>query len=119
MGTHIYQDHPHYHLYIRTHYGATKEMPELFKYDISGEQGNVTAATVQDIMQFVTTYTNVNEPFTLFWKGMPLNDSAVKLRDIVVGGEEIPLYNGSIGCPIAVRLNKDIDKDVEGVMKSI
>ena len=107
MGGHRNQKLQHYHLYIKFPNGSTKEMPEVFLKTETGEDGSETSARVRDIQNFVMDR-GIEEPFTLFWKNRKLTDPDVKIRQIVVDGEKIPLYNGSFASPIFVKLNKNI-----------
>ena len=117
MGGHQDEDLPHYHLLIKSAYGSTHEMPERFAN--TNLDRFINAATINDIKQYVID-NGLNresgkpepQPFTLFWKGKKLEDSNVKLRQIVVEGEKLPLYRPNRNDPIVVILNKDIGDPV-------
>jgi hypothetical protein len=108
MGGHRNEGLRHYHLYIKLPYGNVKEMYEIFEKTEDGEDGSTNSATVRDIQYFVEDQ-GIREPFTLFWKNKKLVDPNVKLRQIVVDGEKIPLFNNTISNPIIVKLNKNIE----------
>ena len=105
IGGHDNEDLPHYHLFVKFPSGKTREMKEVFER--SKLDRNVDSATIDDINKFVQ-YDGINEPFTLFWKGKKLEDSNIKLRQIVVDGIKLPLYRSDVNEPIVVVLNKDI-----------
>ena len=105
IGGHDNEDLPHYHLFIKFPNGQTREMHEVFERSRLDRQ--VDSATINDIKNYVTDY-GITEPFTLFWKGKKLEDTNVKLRQIVVEGEKLPLYHPNADNPIVVVLNKDI-----------
>jgi hypothetical protein len=117
MGGHEHEDLPHYHLFIIPSTGSRVEMrtPQFAKSQLDRD---VDAATIADIKRYVEDEglnmdnTRVQKPFTLFWKGKKLEDSAVKLRKIIVDGSKIPLYVSDITEPIVVKLNEDIGDPV-------
>lgn len=116
MGGHENENLPHWHLYIKTPRGQTFEMPELFERTGQGNDSMVNSGTVRDIQNFVTYRVGL-EPgtFTLYWKGKKLDNPDIKIRQIMVNGEKIPLYNNSAGDPIVVVLNSELPPEfVEG-----
>lgn len=109
MGGHEHQDLPHYHLYVKFPNGKTKEINVLFER--SNLERNVNSATIQELKNIVQDEFNIhgiNKPFTLFWKGKKLEDSSVKLRQIVVDKTKLPLYRPNVDYPIVVVFNEDI-----------
>ena len=105
MGGHPNEDLPHYHLRIQFPSWKSKQMYELFER--SHLDRNVDAGTINDIKEYVKDE-GINEPFTLFWKGKKLEDTNVKLRQIVVDGTKLTLRRENYKDPIVVVLNKDI-----------
>lgn len=108
-GGHPNEDLPHYHLYIKLPSGATREMIETFeRSDLSR---NIDAGTIGSIQEFVKellSHQGITKPFTLFWKGKKLEDSNIKLRQIVVDKTKLPLYKYNVEYPIVVVYNEDI-----------
>lgn len=108
-GGHQHEDLPHYHLFIKYPNGKIMEMIEQFER--SNLERNVDAGTIQDIKNAVRDEFykhDINKPFTLFWRGKKLEDSNVKLRQIVVDKTKLPLYHPNVDDPIVVVFNEDI-----------
>lgn len=54
---------------------------------------------------------NDAKPFTLFWKDKALLNDKIKLRDIIVDGERLPLYRHSKEIePIVIKLDGTFDR---------
>lgn len=109
MGGHEHEDLPHYHLFVKFPNGKSKEINVLFER--SNLERNVNSATIQQLKNAVQDEFNmyeINKPFTLFWKGKKLEDSNVKLRQIVVDKTKLPLYGPNLNDPIVVVFNEDI-----------
>lgn len=89
-------DHPnddlkHYHLQVK--YGArVHEITEVFRH--SNKPRNVDTATVAEIKNKVQSKVDEvkNNIFYLTWKGKKLEPDTLKIRDIKVDGERLPLY---------------------------
>ena len=113
MGGHEHEDLPHYHLLVKFPNGKTKEINVLFER--SNLERNINSATIEQLKDIVQDEFNtygINKPFTLFWKGKKLEDSSVKLRQIVVERTKLPLYRNNIEDPIVVVFNEDIGDPV-------
>lgn len=108
-GGHEHEDLPHYHLSVKYPDGKIVEMVERFER--SNLERRVNAGTIQDIKNAVQDQLHrqgKDKPFTLFWRGKKLEDSNVKLRQIVVDKTKLPLYHPNIDDPIVVVFNEDI-----------
>ena len=89
-------DHPnddlkHYHLQVK--YGArVYEITEVFRH--SNKPRNIDTATVAEIKNKVQSKVDGLEEnnFYLTWKGKKLEPDTLKIRDIKVDGERLPLY---------------------------
>ena len=111
MGGHENEDLEHYHLYVKNaNTGQTKEIPEVFK--IGKRSRNVTSADVEEIKIYAAEkfYLNPREIF-LSWKGIKLEPNSLKLRNIEVDGERIPLYKQNIENPIIVHTIGQVYED--------
>ena len=108
-GGHEHEGLPHYHLFVKFPSGKSKELNVLFAR--SDLERDVNSATIQQLKNAVQDEFNsngINKPFTLFWKGKKLEDSSVKLRQIIVDKTKLPLYYPNINDPIVVAFNEDI-----------
>ena len=89
-------DHPnndlkHYHLQVK--YGArVHEITEVFRH--SNKRRDIDTATVAEIKNKVQSKIDEvkNNIFYLTWKGKKLEPDTLKIRDIKVDGERLPLY---------------------------
>ena len=89
-------DHPnndlkHYHLQVK--YGArVHEITEVFRH--SNKRRDIDTATVAEIKNKVQSKVDEvkNNIFYLTWKGKKLEPDTLKIRDIKVDGERLPLY---------------------------
>ena len=115
-GGHEHEDLPHYHLFVKFPSGKSKELNVLFAR--SDLERDVNSATIQQLKNAVQDEFNsngINKPFTLFWKGKKLEDSNVKLRQIVVDKTKLPLYYPNINDPIVVAFNEEIGDPINFV----
>lgn len=108
MGGHPNENLPHWHLYIKLPNGQTKEMYELFERTGTGNDYQVNSGTVGDIYDYVEDEIGNSKPFTLYWNGKKIDDRSRKLRQIMVDGIKIPLYNDSNKTPIVVKYNDEV-----------
>lgn len=108
MGGHRNENLPHWHLRIRMPSGATKEMPELFERTGVGKDSVVVSGKVSDIYDFVREQ-GITKPFTLYWQGKKLDNYQTKIRQIMVQGSKIALYDSAADKPIVVIYNEDVD----------
>jgi len=108
MGGHPNEDLPHWHLRIRMPSGATKLMGEAFERTGQGSDSSVQSGTVRDIQYFVQDQGLAPGTFTLYWRGKKLDNPDIKIRQIVVDGQKIPLYDNSAADPIVVELNESL-----------
>lgn len=108
MGGHQNENLPHWHLYIKLPTGQTKEMYELFERTGVGKDSQVNSGTIGDIYDYVEDQIGNSRPFTLYWNGKKLDDRSRKLRQIMVEGTKIPLYNDSYNMPIVVKYNDEL-----------
>ena len=89
-------DHPnddlkHYHLQVK--YGArVYEITEVFRH--SNKPRDIDTATVAGIKEQIRSKVDEvkNNMFYLTWRGKKLEPDTLKIRDIKVDGETIPLY---------------------------
>lgn len=108
MGGHQNENLPHWHLYIKFPAGQTKEMPETFERSGIGRDSSVTSGKVGDIYNYVEDELGNSRPFTLYWNGKKLDNRERKIRQIMVEGQKIPLFNNTISQPIIVRYNDEL-----------
>jgi hypothetical protein len=107
-GGHPNENLPHWHLRIKMPSGAFKMMTDLFERTGQGRDSSVKSGTVRDIQMFVEDQGLEPGSFTLYWKGKKLDNPDIKIRQIVVNGEKIPLYDNSASDPISVVFNSEL-----------
>jgi len=103
MGGHENEDLEHYHLYLKNaNTGQTKEIPEVFK--IGKRSRNISSADVNLIKIYAAEkfYLNPDEIF-LSWKGIKLEPDSLKLRNIEIDGEILPLHKQNSENPIIIH----------------
>lgn len=105
MGGHPNENLPHWHLYVIMPSGATAELMELFERSGVGKDSVVRSGTVGDIYNLVEDRIGKDRPFTLYWNGKKLDNRERKIRQIMVNGQKIPLYNATNFNPIVVEYN--------------
>jgi SepF-like predicted cell division protein (DUF552 family) len=110
MGGHENEDLEHYHLYIKcADIGKVMELPEVFRH--SKKERNLTAANIGDLKEYAKEKFGYLVPeiasgnFYLSWKGEILEPDELKIRDIMVREERLPLYKPDIKNPIIVHIN--------------
>jgi hypothetical protein len=108
MGGHKNENLPHWHLRIRLPSGQTKTMNESFERTCVNSDSAVVSGKVIDIYNFVSDQ-GITKPFTLYWQGKKLDNLETKIRQIIVEGSKIPLYDNSVDKPIVVIYNEDVD----------
>ena len=109
---HFNEDLKHYHLLVQ--YGnRIFEISEVFRH--SNKSRNIPTATVGEIK------TNIhgrfdddddkikNNNFYLTWKGKKLEPDTLKIRDIEVDGERLPLHLQNIKNPIQIHIGNGND----------
>lgn len=106
-GGHLNEDLPHYHLYVELPNGQTREIPEMFERTGMGKDSKVISGKVGDIYNYVEDQ-GIRRPFTLYWNGKKLDNRETKIRQIIVEGSKIPLYNNNFGNPIVVHYNDEL-----------
>jgi len=115
-GGHEHEDLPHYHLFVKFPSGKSKELNVLFaRSDLERDVNSSTIQQLKNAVQDEFNSNGINKPFTLFWKGKKLEDSNVKLRQIVVDKTKLPLYYPNINDPIVVAFNEDIGDPINFV----
>jgi len=106
---HMHQDLNHYHLMVRYNdYGF--EITEVFRH--SNKSRNILAATVAEIKMSIRyrLEDKIKEnPFYLTWKGKKLEPDTLKLRDIEVDGEKLPMHVQNTKNHIEVHLGNGDD----------
>jgi len=107
-GCHPNEGLPHWHLYIKLPLGQTKEIPEIFERTGVGKDSQVISGKVSDIYDFVEDQIGNSRPFTLYWNNKKLDNPQIKIRQIIVEGRKIPLYNNSFDIPIVVHYNDEL-----------
>lgn len=115
-GGHLNETLPHYHLMIRFPNGSISEMPESFQRSEHGPDGRETSGKVGDIMNFVQhnlAFKGIeNRPFTLSWRHSKMTNPNVRIRDIRVRGDRIPLSQMFPADAIQVSFDDEIPPDV-------
>jgi len=115
-GGHRNERLPHYHLMIRFPDGRLAEMPESFQRSEHGLEGRETSGKVGDIMHFVedklTDRGIEHRPFTITWQHSKMTNPNVRIRDIRVRGERIPLSQMFPADAIQVSFDDEIPPDV-------
>ena len=109
---HFNEDLKHYHLLVQ--YGnRIFEISEVFRH--SNKSRNISTATVGEIK------TNIhgrfdddddkikNNNFYLMWKGKKLEPDTLKIRDIEVDGERLPLHLQNTKNPIEIHFGNGND----------
>ena len=100
----MHQDLNHYHLMVRYNdYGF--EISEVFRH--SNQVRNILAATVAEIKRSIRDRfgdTLKDNHFYLTWKGRKLEPDTLKLRDIEVDGERLPMHVPNAKTPIEVHI---------------
>jgi len=81
-------------------------MPEMFERTGMGKDSKVISGKVGDIYNYVE-HQEISRPFTLYWNGKKLDNRETKIRQIIVEGSKIPLYNNNFRKPIIVRYNDE------------
>lgn len=115
-GGHEHEDLPHYHLFVKFPSGKSKELNVLFaRSDLERDVNSSTIQQLKNAVQDEFNSNGINKPFTLFWKGKKLEDSSVKLRQIVVDKTKLPLYYPNINDPIVVAFNEEIGDPINFV----
>lgn len=115
-GGHEHEDLPHYHLFVKFPSGKSKELNVLFaRSDLERDVNSSTIQQLKNAVQDEFNSNGINKPFTLFWKGKKLEDSNVKLRQIVVDKTKLPLYYPNINDPIVVAFNEEIGDPINFV----
>ena len=146
-GVHAREDVPHYHLRVQPPIGCCYELGVLHAKSAKKELNNtdknntdVKSATIGDLKRAIIERESAsswdvtlkkpkpswimdpttNEPkkIILFWKGKALLDDTVKLRDIIVDGERLPLYTHSKEIePITFKLYDNLEYPSVEVIK--
>lgn len=147
-GGHERQDVPHYHLKVQPPTNSSSyELRVLHAKSAKKELNNtdknntdVKSATIGDLKRAIIERESAsswdvtlkkpkpswimdpttNEPkkIILFWKGKALLDDTVKLRDIIVDGERLPLYTHSKEIePITFKLYDNLEYPSVEVIK--
>ena len=108
---HFNEDLKHYHLLVQ--YGhRTFEISEVFRH--SNKSRNIPTATVGEIKtnihgRFDDDNEIKNNNFYLTWKGKKLEPDTLKIRDIEVDGERLPLHLQNIKNPIQIHIGNGND----------
>lgn len=105
----MHPDLNHYHLKVRYDEYAF-EISEVFRH--SNRVRNITAATVAEIKRSIRDRledTLKDNLFYLTWKGKKLEPDTLKLRDIEVDGERLPMHVPNAKTPIVVHLGTGHD----------
>jgi len=109
MGGHPNENLPHWHLYVKLPSGSTVELKELFERSGVGKNSHVVSGTVGDIYNLVEDRIGNTKSFMLYWNGKKLDNRERKIRQIMVEGQKIPLYNGSNFTPIKVEYDDSLN----------
>jgi hypothetical protein len=105
----MHQDLNHYHLMVRYN-DSSFEITEVFRH--SNKSRNILAATVAEIKRSIRDRlldTLKNNHFYLTWKGRKLEPDTLKLRDIEVDSERLPMHVPNVKTPIVVHLGNGHD----------
>jgi hypothetical protein len=105
----MHQDLNHYHLMVRYN-DSSFEITEVFRH--SNKSRNILAATVAEIKMSIQNRLEdkiKENPFYLTWKGKKLEPDTLKLRDIEVDGEKLPMHVPNTKTPIEVHLGTGHD----------
>ena len=100
----MHHDLNHYHLKV-SYNGRDSEISEVFRHSNRGR--NIPAATVSEIKTSIRDRfgdTLKDNLFYLTWKGRKLEPDTLKLRDIEVDGERLPMHVPNAKTPIEVHL---------------
>ena len=136
-GGHEREDVPHYHLIVQLPNGRRVELFALFAKSAKARPGineiDVTSATIGDLKTAIIdkekgyswdvtlnksqpswimdpNNPGKTKPFTLFWKGKALLDDNMKIREIIVDNERLPLHIHSNEIePIIIKLDEDLE----------
>ena len=136
-GGHEREDVPHYHLIVQLPNGRRVELFALFAKSAKARPGineiDVTSATIGDLKTAIIdkekgyswdvtlnksqpswimdpNNPGKTKPFTLFWKGKALLDDNMKIREIIVDNQRLPLHIHSKDiAPIILVLNEDLE----------
>lgn len=111
--SHFHADLKHYHLMVTKPGIGIQEISEVFRH--SNKKRNILSATVGEIKRIIHSKFNdddekiKNNNFYLTWKGKKLEPDTLKIRDIEVDGERLPLHTPNINNPIEIHIGDGND----------
>ena len=111
--SHFHEDLNHYHLLVTKPGSRIQEISEVFRH--SNKERGIFSATVGEIKGNIHSKFDdddeeiKNNNFYLTWKGKKLEPDTLKIRDIEVDGERLPLHKQNINNPIEIHIGDGND----------